>query len=187
MLSEDCQGANLLGHCMSWLPQAEGHAEFVRRLKLSPADREKASEILEWHGAKVRAAADSAHARRHVKGFLKPLRERRSDRAEVKDLIVEATDCGPPTFAGWLSADPSKDRLRDIRKSRRILHGLKSWPLAWLHLPGVVCYERAAGRIRQERGGRADGAFLRGVIRTDVLPTATANASDHYVLLLPGP
>ena len=120
VLSEDCQGANLLGHCLSWLPQAEGHAEFVRRLRLSPADREKALEILGWHCAKVRAVTDPAHAKRHVKGFLKPLRERKSDRAEVKDLIVEATDGGPPTFAGWLSEDPSKDRLRDIRKSRRI-------------------------------------------------------------------
>ena len=50
----------------------------------------------------------------------------------------------------------------------------------------VVCYERAAGRIRNERAGRADAAFLRGVLKAEYLPTAVGNASDHYVLLTPG-
>ena len=63
VLSDDCLGANLLGHCISWLPQAEGHAKFVRRLKLSPADREKASEILGWHSAKMCAATDPSHGK----------------------------------------------------------------------------------------------------------------------------
>ena len=46
--------------------------------------------------------------------------------------------------------------------------------------------ERAAGRILNERDGRADAAFLRGVLKAEYLPTAVGNASDHYVLLTPG-
>ena len=73
--------------------------------------------------------------------------------------------------------------MRSIRKSRRILDGVKQWPLSWLRGRGVICYERAAGRVLQERDGRPDGAFLRGVVKQTELPTLTANASDHYVVL----
>ena len=68
----------------------------------------------------------------------------------------------------------------------RVLDGLQSWPLSWLRERGVICYERAAGRIRDERGGRLDESFLYGVVKTRELPTAIANASGHYILLTPG-
>ena len=101
------------------------------------------------------------------------------------ELVVSPADSGPPSFHSWLSTNPRADRARDLKKSRRIVNGLKKWPLSWLKKTGVVCYERADGRIRRERGGKADGAFLRGVVKTVELPTATANASDHYVVLSP--
>ena len=75
---------------------------------------------------------------------------------------------------------------RPIQKSRRILDGVGKWPLGWLKKKGAVCYERAAGRVVRERGGRPDSAFLKGVVRQVELPTLTANASDHYVILSPG-
>jgi hypothetical protein len=50
----------------------------------------------------------------------------------------------------------------------------------------VVCFERADGRVRTERGGKPDTSFLRGVVKTEELPTAVANAADHYVVLQPG-
>ena len=40
--------------------------------------------------------------------------------------------------------------------------------------------------MEQERGGRADVRFVRGLVKTRVLPTAVANASDHYVVISPG-
>ena len=123
-----------------------------------------------------------------VKTFLKPLRERRSHRTKVTELVVSPADAGPQSFHAWLSVHPRAERLRDLSsRSRRIVEGLKKWPLNWLKKTGgaVVCYERADGRIRRERGGRPDGAFLRGVVKTVELPTATANASDHYVVLSP--
>ncbi|KAL3903858.1 MAG: hypothetical protein SGPRY_011508, partial [Prymnesium sp.] len=50
---------------------------------------------------------------------------------------------------------------------------------------GVVCYERAAGRVQRERSGMADSSFMEGVIRLEVLPTAVASRSDHYVVIDP--
>ena len=121
-----------------------------------------------------------------VKAFLKPLRERRAARTEPGELNVPAAAAGPKTFHAWLSAKPGKDRHRPISKSRRILDGVSKWPLGWLKKRGAVCYERAAGRISSERGGRPDSAFMRGVVRVRELATLTGNSSDHYVILTPG-
>ena len=95
-------------------------------------------------------------------------------------------DIGMPTFHGWLSANPERDRLRSIQKSQRIVRGTSRWPLGWLKVEGAICYERAAGRISQERGGKPDSSFLKGVVKTRELPTAIASHSDHYVILQPG-
>ena len=40
--------------------------------------------------------------------------------------------------------------------------------------------------MRKERGGKPDTNFLKGVVKTEELPTAVANAADHYVVLQPG-
>ena len=103
----------------------------------------------------------------------------------MEELEVTPAPEGPLSFHSWLSAAPEKDRLRDISSCPRILEGIASWPLGWLKKRGVVCYERAASRIAQERGGDPDAAFLRGVVKTTELATATANPSDHYVVLSP--
>lgn len=47
-----------------------------------------------------------------------------------------------------------------------------------------VCYKRAAGRLHRERD-RADASFMKGVVRTEVLPTAVASCSDNYIILDP--
>ena len=62
--------------------------------------------------------------------------------------------------------------------------GIARWPLSWLADVGVVCYERAAGRIRDERGGCAGADFMRSIVKTVELPTALA--SDNYILVFPG-
>ena len=121
-----------------------------------------------------------------VKAFLKPLRERKAARTVAGKLNVPAATAGPKTFHAWLSAKPGKDRHRPIQKSRRILDGVAKWPLGWLKKRGAVCYERAAGRVAAERGGRPDSAFMKGVVRVQELATLTANASDHYLILTPG-
>ena len=64
--------------------------------------------------------------------------------------------------------------------------GLQEWPLQWLAKPGVVCYERAHGRIRSERNGEIDEEFAKRLVWTDSLPTAVASPSDHFILVQPG-
>ena len=123
-----------------------------------------------------------------MRGFLRPLRSRGRAGGEVRELEVERVSgaAEPESFHAWLSPQPALERMRDIRRNARILEGIGSWPLAWLDRPGVVCYERAHGRIVSERRGRADAEFLRGVVKTVALPTLVANPGDHYVLVGPG-
>ena len=174
--------------CDAWLPNAGAHKAFVAGLRISPADRDLVTAVLAVHCARAQAALHSVEALRAVvKTFLKPLRERKAARAEVSALSLgPPAGAGAKTFHAWLSSRPEKERLRSIGKCKRILTGLQKWPLGWLKTRGVICYERAAGRVAQERGGRPDGAFLKGVVKVKELPTATANPSDHWVVLAPG-
>ena len=172
--------------CDTWLPQADTDEAFMRALKLSPADHEVATAILAVHAGRAQACTDTGKLRAVVKAFLKPLRERRGARTPVAALTVKVAATGPQTFHAWLSARPEKERLRDISQCHRILAGIQGWPLGWLRQRGVICYERAAGRIRQERGGFPDAAFMRGIVKTTEIATAVGNSSDHYVVLTPG-
>ena len=173
--------------CDSWLLDKEGHPRFIAGLKLSPADAGLTAAILEFHRRKAEAAeaTDPAGLRSVVKAFLKPLRERMAARAQVKELVVPAAAEGPQSFHAWLSPRPGKDRHRDISKSQRIVKGIKKWPLGWLRTQGVVCFERATGRINRERGGKPDSSFMRGIVKCRELATLTANPSDQYVVLSP--
>ena len=171
------------------LQSDEAERSFLREMKgeLSPHDEGIAIEVLALHKERVRAPGlEDKELRALVKSFLKPLRERASARSKAKELRVTRRSDGPPTFHGWLATDPSKERMRKISKSQRILQGVARWPLGWLETDGVVCYERAAGRVAQERKGRPDAEFMKGVVKTQTLPTAVASGSDHYVVLSPG-
>ena len=150
--------------CDTWLAESSTHAAFVAGLKISPADRLLATSVIGAAAAKAQNAGSAGELRKVVKNFLKPLRERRAARTAAGTLVVvRPATAGPRTFHAWLARKPEKERMRSIQKSRRILDGLKQWPLSWLKGRGVICYERAAGRVLQERRGRPDGAFLRGV------------------------
>ena len=63
-----------------------------------------------------------------------------------------------------------------------MLYGISRWPLGWLDRPGVVCYERADGRIVGESGGIATESLVRRLVKTGALPTAVSSPSDHYVV-----
>ena len=92
---------------------------------------------------------------------------------------------GDRTFHEWLSEDASStDHLREIGRSERTVSGIGRWPMGWLQGTGAVCYERAEGRVQRERRGRRpEAGFVRGLVKTAILPTAVANASDHYALV----
>ena len=171
-------GDSMLSGTLKVLQSDELERSFLRELrgKLSPHDEGIATEVLALHRERVRAAgAEDKKLKALAKSFLKPLRERASARSKKKELKVKARSDGPATFHGWLATDPSKERMRKISKSQRILRGVARWPLGWLESDGVVCYERAAGRVAQERKGKPDAEFMKGVVKTQNLPTAVAS------------
>ena len=96
----------------------------IQRLRLSPPNRENARSILEVHGARVKAAGDAQLRYARVRSFLKPLRDRQVAQGPVAPLDIPGYAGEPNTFHKWLSSRPASERLRDIKKSRRILHGL---------------------------------------------------------------
>lgn len=143
--------------------------------------------ILAHHHRLLQQAGSQAAARNKVvRNFLRALRLRKQARSEVKELVVPMIPMDSATFHMWLSPAPRKELLRSINRSARTVKGLKKWPLKWMTVPGVITYERAAGRIRDERGGVLSEEIVKSVVKIDVLPTAVANSSDHYVVLQPG-
>ena len=151
--------------------------------------------IIGYHALKV--SAESGRNRRSAiarisKNFKKTMRRRARVPGKVESvpggMIVGEIEGGERTFFEWLSADVSKDRLRPIGGCHRIVNGISMWDLEWLGDDGkaVVVYERHAGRVSSERPeccGKPLGAFMQGVVRTKVLPTAVSNEGDHYVLV----
>lgn len=116
---------------------------------------------------------------------LKPLRDKARARTKAAPLVL-AEEPYTNTFHEYLTGEVQHERLRSIEGNNRIRDGVAAWDLSWLEAEGVVCYERAAGRVRDERPGSHGSpaaSFLRGVVSTDVLPTAVANGADHYVVV----
>ena len=162
---------------------------YKRCTEITDADRDLAMEVLSHHMHLVQeevADNNMEDAKKRSRACLKPMRDRKATRGEVKGLELPPAPQGRTTLRSWISKKPHKERLRDISKSQRIVQGIGRWPLGWLRKPGVVCYERAAGRIRSERGGKPDAEFVKGLVHTEKLPTAVAKSGDHYVLVTPG-
>ena len=120
---------------------------------------------------------------------MKQLRGRAGAPAPRKELsVAPSSEPGPASFTAWLE-EPGRAERRPMAKCKRMLAGIAKWDLRWMRAPHVVCYERAAGRIRKERPGcrgRPDERFTRGLLQASVLHTAVASGGDHRVLLQPG-
>jgi hypothetical protein len=182
-----CKGAaqqTLMEYTAGMLASDASVRDFVRTScrHMSVGDRALAEEIMLLHSSRLQQAP-ADQALKKARSFLKPLRERNSVRQAPAALDLVAARPGPTSLVKLLSAKPEADRLRDIGKCKRITDGLRGWPLGWLRGRGIVCYERAHGRVRAERAGRPDAAFLKGVVKQKVLPTAVASDSDHYVVV----
>ena len=172
------EGVRLLSSCVSG--------------ELVLADRELVGAIVQkahQEVVKCYAEDDEKRAEKRAHSFLKPLYERRAARGVVEHLPVPHAAHGPASFHDWLGPGVQGEKLRDVEKSKRMLEGVSRWPLGWLDETGVVCYERALGRVHRERpeaNGIPDEAFTERLVKTVHLPTAVANAADHYVVIEPG-
>ena len=172
------EGVRLLSSCVSG--------------ELVLADRELVGAIVQKaHQGMLKcyAEGDEKKAEKRAHSFLKPLYERRAARGVVEHLPVPHAAQGPASFHDWLGPGVQGEKLRDVEKSKRMLEGVSCWPLGWLDETGVVCYERALGRVHRERpeaNGIPDETFTKRLVKTVHLPTAVANAADHYVVIEPG-
>ena len=156
---------------------------------LGQADVALAATIMEERAARVAQAMEEsgeAAAAKLARGFVKPLQRRRRSLGEAKVLEVERVEGEETGLADWVSTQPERERQRDIGRSRRIEEGMARWPMDEVSERGVVCYERARGRLDDERRGRAEAGFVSRLVHTEHLPTALAKAADHYVLVTPG-
>ena len=107
-----------------------------------------------WAAGAGDAEAAKKQAVRCARSFLKPLRSRRARSGAKRPISVPAAKSGPMSFHCWLGQGVQGEQVRDTCKSQRMLLGLSQWPLSWLDCEGVVCYERALGRVRSNRWQR---------------------------------
>ena len=153
---------------------------------LSAADKAAVAETLDHHAERLGNCKGHGAAHKLARSVLRALNKRRSRSSRPKPLRLQADEITPTTLSDILSARPEEDRSRNAKRSHRMRHGISRWPLGWLDRPGVVCYERAEGRIAGESGGVATESLVRSLVKTGVLPTAVSSPSDHYVVLQPG-
>ena len=163
-----------------------GWKQFVQRLWLPLDERTAVSSIFEYHAARIKQEKSPFKVKAMARSILRPLNARKAARSSTQPIKLSKAAMTPTTVNTILSDRPELDRARDVSRSQRMLTGIARWPLTWLDRPGIVCYERAHGRIRHEGGGIASEALVRSVVKVDIVPTAVAQSSDHYVVLEPG-
>ena len=178
-------GVGITQHTLGVLGSSRARVSFLGSLRLCADDRAVAAAILMEHSSRLQAVQGVAEKKAAVRRFLKPLRERKSTRAKAEALVLNPCPRPPQRWQHWLAADPAAERLRDLRLSQRPYNGVQAWPLGWMRGPGVVCYERADGRVRNERGGVLTADFVRRLVWQEELPTAVASSSDHYIVVRP--
>lgn len=182
-------GATLYSVVADILLSSSRLRSFLQALRLGTGDRGVAEEVLKYYAVRMRAAGSRKAQRDKVaRALMNPLRRRHAAAggADMQPTIqLTVPRRGGPTFHQWLSVQPRLDRRRDISDCTRILRGLSRWPLGWLDDLGVVCYERAHGRVTEEGRGRVSERLARGLVHRHHMPTAVANRADHYVLLSP--
>jgi hypothetical protein len=164
-LHEDCKkkGLQIVQNTLNVLLDMQRARALVTRAArgggMSAPDQRLALEQLAFYAGKVRTAHASSEknaAKKAVRAFLKPLRERRASEDDLAPLVVEPAVRGPATFHAWLSARPEDDRARSIAGNQRILTGLQEWfpNGSWFPRAVVICYESAASRARSGPNSR---------------------------------
>ncbi|KAL1515984.1 hypothetical protein AB1Y20_002597 [Prymnesium parvum] len=137
--------------------EEEGIDRFVTQecAGISTADRALAREIIGFHSALMASAVTRDDKARRVRSFLKPLRERARARGLVGRIDVACDATPKDTFYKWLGAKPEEERLRPLTAGGRAEEGIAQWELGGQVTQGVVCYERAVGRLVAGRGNSA--------------------------------
>jgi len=172
-------------------PAARGLFE-VLVLEQEPSDHDLKviEEWLDWHRAEA-ACADDAETTGDT--MRRALARKSGGFRRVKELPMPRTDFwgGTVTSPGqpprqrsateYVSEATAGQRPTQGKPCPELEKVLHEWGLAGRD--GIIVPERAKGRVRTERGGVPDAAFVDGLVHTESLPTLTANHSDRYYSL----
>ena len=166
-------------------------ARAAKNRGMSAVDQRCAFVQIAHVASRLRAAGDDADERlKAIRTFVNAMKARyKATRERLGELVVAPAVKGPPSFAQWLSRDWKSDYHHSIAGCNRILGGLERWYPRWLLGPGVICYERAAARVwdeRESRGAPVGPFFLKGIVHQWELPTLTASPGNHYVVVEQG-
>jgi hypothetical protein len=153
----------------------------VARMALDDDERTLVRAIVAHHESNMQKK--STH--QAVLSLLKPMRQKAAE-AALSELRWKSLP-GRQTMAMVLSRDSSRERLRSIKPNNRVRGGIEKWPLSWMGSSrGFVCYERAAGRLKDEHAewdGCPTVEYVKGLVMRTRLATAVACASDHYLVV----
>ena len=140
--------------------------------------KEVARGVMAWHLGRIGNEQDARAAARGTKHFLDCLNRATKGVRTVRTETLRVVRA-KRTLTDFLGVDVPGDRRRCADDSAEVLKRLREWG-PQPTVPTVVVPERAESRVREERDGVPDAAFLRGVVFTEQLPTLTAKTSDHY-------
>jgi hypothetical protein len=142
--------------------------------------------ILEHHRAAQPATRPGEVPQCPAAASVRSVMERHGvDLSHLRHLsLPSATSLDPPSFHAWLDSDDTHRRPPPSSECR-LSRLLDAWQLPVTTPSAVIVPERAASRASSAHGTpfrRLSASLAAGVSYTTILPVATANPSDHYVL-----
>ena len=127
---------------------------------------------------------------RKARPILKPAFNNMLDRAaregSMGQFIVSASDGPALGPVGALRLPSAADAERRPLADGRIMRALRLWDWSQFEGVGFLVFERALGRLQNEFPhvqGRPGPDLVERLVYRDVLPTALAQGSDHYLVV----
>ena len=158
----------------------------IMKGRLTEAEKKEAGHVLAAHCNKLKDRERSSYD--IYKALMKTL-YKRGAQAKPQALHRARIPVQYSTLDAMISRQPAQDRLRSIGDNQRILGGVERWPMDRLQHRGIICYERALGRMTTEHKewkGKPTVRYMTSLVHTKPLPTAIGSASDHYLVVSPG-
>ena len=157
----------------------------VRRFTTA-REAEAAIGIFRFHHDKAYEAGGThmaTPAGQHIRNAYRVLLRRVSKPERLEPLVLPPP---PPMrkLAEVLAEAAQPHRIRPIKQDGRIVEGLQKWDWSGFTGRAVVCYERAADRLRNEFPGyfgKPPAWLVESLVARELLPTAMGSPGDHYV------
>ena len=159
----------------------DSYEAFQQELLGSQGDYEEARigmGVVDYHMQQISNASSPKACLIKAKSLTRTMRNKVVAHDRVKE--IEAPTPVPPTAGvdSLRSSDPSKDRCRTSHRCKSISEAVDRWGIG--NEEGALVPERAKGRERTERGGRATPEQAARYVHSAALPPLTTNRSDQW-------